>query len=618
MKRSYLALLAFSALFMTACSDFLDRPQQTKLTDDIYWRNDEELRLHANDYYPNYFVGYNSGWGSAWAPQNGLNFSDDQAVAGKQSTFENSVPSSRESTATSNSWLSQYVGATWNFAYVRKANIFINRVQTIAKNYVSEECYNHWLGVAEFFKAYEYCRLVTSFGDVPYFETEVADNDKATLYKDRTPRGEVMDNVYDLLKDAIEKVRVDDGANYINKYVVAGFTSRFMLFEGTWQYYHNLDKARAKKYLELAESAARLVMDSGKYAIATDFHTLFGSDDLAGNKECLMYRHYVLGQATHFVASYSNTRESQSPAPNLAFAKSFLNNDGTVSTATDADLTIENFVKNRDPRYEATMMDDYSTHSGTLFYQTKFIDRHGCSDHEKKMEAKYESNTNTNDAPVFRYAEVLLNWIEAKAVLAEMGSGSVTQADIDKSINVLRDRPLDKVAKDRGVKQTPHMSLAKITADFAPDRDKGQSSISGDYEVSPLMWEIRRERHMELAFEHSRLLDIKRWKKLHYMDNNLYPDTMLGPWVDMQKSVPSYLAPDSKTGKFTNWKVKKADGTIVTYDGTNADAMVGYFIPRNAVARDAFSDRSYLAPIGKAQIDNYAENGFTLTQTKGW
>ncbi len=71
------------------------------------------------------------------------------------------------------------------------------------------------------------------------------------------------------------------------------------------------------------------------------------------------------------------------------------------------------------------MMDDYSTHSGTLFYQTKFIDRHGCSDHEKKMEAKYESNTNTNDAPVFRYAEVLLNWIEAKAVLAEMGSGTV-------------------------------------------------------------------------------------------------------------------------------------------------------------------------------------------------
>ena len=277
-----------------------------------------------------------------------------------------------------------------------------------------------------------------------------------------------------------------------------------------------------------------------------------------------MYRHYVLGQATHFVASYSNTRESQSPAPNLAFAKSFLNNDGTVSTATDADLTIENFVKNRDPRYEATMMDDYSTHSGTLFYQTKFIDRHGCSDHEKKMEAKYESNTNTNDAPVFRYAEVLLNWIEAKAVLAEMGSGSVTQADIDKSINVLRDRPLDKVAKDRGVKQTPHMSLAKITADFAPDRDKGQSSISGAYEVSPLMWEIRRERHIELACEHSRLRDIKRWKKLHYMDNNLYPDTMLGPWVDMQKSVPTYLAPDSKTGQFTNWKVKQADGTFVT------------------------------------------------------
>ena len=55
----------------------------------------------------------------------------------------------------------------------------------------------------------------------------------------------------------------------------------------------------------------------------------------------------------------------------------------------------------------------------------------------------YGSNTNTNDAPVMRYAEVLLNWIEAKAELATLGGQAVTQNDIDKSINKIRSRPLD-------------------------------------------------------------------------------------------------------------------------------------------------------------------------------
>ena len=39
-----------------------------------------------------------------------------------------------------------------------------------------------------------------------------------------------------------------------------------------------------------------------------------------------------------------------------------------------------------------------------------------------------------------RYAEVLLNWIEAKAELATLGEAAVTQADIDRSINAIRKR----------------------------------------------------------------------------------------------------------------------------------------------------------------------------------
>lgn len=66
------------------------------------------------------------------------------------------------------------------------------------------------------------------------------------MYKDRTPRGEVMDNVYDDLKYAFDNIRLNDGDNVLNKYIAAGFITRIMLFEGTWQKYHKNDAERAK------------------------------------------------------------------------------------------------------------------------------------------------------------------------------------------------------------------------------------------------------------------------------------------------------------------------------------------------------------------------------------
>ena len=50
--------------------------------------------------------------------------------------------------------------------------------------------------------------------------------------KDRTPRNEVMDAVYDDFDFAMKNVRLDDGdAQYVNRYVVAAFVSRWALFE---------------------------------------------------------------------------------------------------------------------------------------------------------------------------------------------------------------------------------------------------------------------------------------------------------------------------------------------------------------------------------------------------
>lgn len=609
MKKIISVLCAAAAITFAGCDEVLDRPQLNTPTDDTYWRTESDARLFANSFYPNYFIGYGSGWSVAYSALRGMTFNDDLASEGKQSTFENKVPSSRANSSTGAvaTYLEQYVGPQWNFTWIRRANVFLDRLENRMQGKISDEAYKHWHAVASFFKCFSYARLVATYGDVPYFEKDFPNTDKETMFKDRDNRVLVMDKVHDMLKnDVLVNMRLSDGDNMLNRYVAAAFASRWMLFEGTWQKYHNGDQAAANKYLTLAKEAAEIVMNSGKYAIDAPFHTLFGSEDLKGNKECLMYRIFNdTEKVQHCIGSYSNGQESQAPAPNLSLIKSFICQDGKVyqhSELENADvLSIGNLTKTRDPRFEATFFDEVKVQSQTLLYANKFISRDGLALENPGANPLYGSNTNTNDGPIIRYAEVLLNWIEAKAEL-----GAVTQDDIDKSINQLRRRPLDAIAEAKGLKNTADMKLSDINESFDPARDA---------DVSPILWEIRRERRMELIFEHSRLHDIKRWHKLDYMDNEKNPDTMLGPWVNMKEEVPAYL-----DAQYIGQRVVvKADGTEVVFNGNNADEMVGYYKPSNAQPRDVFTDRNYCAPIGTQDIQLYWENGEkVLTQTKGW
>ena len=610
MKKYTLILIAVVALAFTGCKEFLDRPSLTQMNDGNYWTNENNVRLFANGFYANYFVGYNSSWTVDYAPLRGYTFNDDLTSTGKQSGFETQAPSSRTAASEGAAWMAQYNGPTWNFAWVRKSNLFIDRIEMMnGKALLTPEAYKHWSSVAKFFRGYEYSRLVSVFGDVPYYDKVLTDQDMDLLYKDRDSRTVVMDKVYDDFVYALDNMRLSDGnKQYLNRYVAAGFISRFMLFEGTWQKYHLNNTEKAKKYLELAVRAGQVVMDNSAFKFTSDFRSLFGSMDLANNAEVVMYRHYDAALSiTHAVASYSNTTESQAPSANLALIKSFICKDGKpykTSTVTNADkLDIATLIATRDPRFEATFANKTLKEASTLLYASKFIDRKGPTYRGGTYPPEYGSVTNTNDYPVIRLAEVVLNWVEAKAELATMGGAAVTQADIDKSINAIRSRPLDAEAIAKGVTKTAPLSIAALPND--PDRDA---------DVPALIWEIRRERRMEFFYEHTRLLDIKRWKKINYMSGTMNPDLLLGPWVNIAAEMPEWLVP-AKVGKL---KVKKADGTIVTYNGSNGADLVGYYIPENIADRDPFTDRVYMAPIGKNQISEYLDKGYTLTQTVGW
>jgi len=614
LRNKFLYIVLGTSITLTSCEKLLDRPVIDEIVDQpsSFWRGEGDVRLFATGFYPQYFNGYNSSWTTDYTPVRGYTLSDDITFYGQQASFENDVPPSRFEVLESASWLDEYAGPSWNFSWVRKSNIFLARLENEAKANLTNEQYNHWLAVARFFKGYEYARLTSVFGDVPYFEKQVSDTDFDTQYKDRDDRGFVMDKVYEDFVFVLDNIRTNDGVNVLDKNVAAAYISRLMLFEGSWQKYHALDQERAKKYLQLAERAAKIVMDSGKYTFTSDFKSLFASQNLATNKEVIMYRSYEATlNITHAIASYQNGLEAQATSANLNLIKEFATISGASAGASMGNdkYSLANLAVNLDPRFEATFDTDMNVRAASLVYGNKFVSRDGYN--LPSAVPIWSSNTNTSDAPVIRYAEVVLNWIEAKQILAEFfGGAGVTQSDLDISINLIRKRPLAAEAIAKGVKLTAPLNIGAIVND--PNRDA---------DVSPLMWEIRRERRMEFIFEFSRLQDLRRWKKLNKMDFALNSDYFMGPWVNLEKDAPSILedvnfttnpAPESLP------RVVNANGVTVVYNGKNASDMVGFYLIPNAKNRIKIGDKNYLSPVGQAQIVEYESRGYKLTQTKGW
>lgn len=624
MKRNIFSIIAIALIGLmgfTSCSDVLDRPSKTEKEDDKYWDNEAKVRLYANSFYDYFFPGYGTGWTVYYAPGvNNTSFSDDALSNSSQTNFTRQVPLSKGAiTTTTSNYQSEYQGPTWNFAFIRKINIMRDRLEDRMKGSLSDEAYNHWMGFARLFHGIEYARLVNVFGDVPYYEHELSNLDRDEVYKDRTPRDEVMDKVYEDFDFALNNIRKSDGEDNINRYMAAALVCRYALYEGSWQKYYYNNNERAQKFFELAKTAGDVVINSGRYAIVTPFRDLFCSTDLTKAKDVLLYRKYdsSLGK-THCVASYCNVNEALAQGPTADLIKSFCCVDGksykesTVASATD--FRLEKLIMTRDPRFEATFYDSLTNSSrSSMLYVVKFIPRAALnylSEPGGTPATAWTGTNNTTGFPVLRYSEVLLNWIEAKAELETLGGAAVTQDDIDISINAIRDRPLDAGQEALGVQKTAHMELATLSDD--PDRDA---------DVPQLLWEIRRERRMEFAFEQGRIIDLRRWHKLNYMDTTENPDILFGAYVDISRSGKNSMLGDMKNyvGKL---RVQKANGEFVVYDGNNKRQVKGWFQAETTEPRQPFLNitnvNPYLCPIGTNQINDYQIHGYTLTQTPGW
>lgn len=583
MKNTKFIMLFLLAIAIVGCEkDFLEEPPKDQMTDETYWTSEKAVETFAYAFYPAYFVGYSSGWGWGAYYRRHLDISDDFANTAPLQ-FTKNVPAS---------------GGGWSLSWVRKANIFINRVQDVP---MEDEAKNHWTGIGRFFRGLEYHDLVNRFGDMPWFENELTENDTEELYRPRDSRTFVMDKVLEDFQFAAANVREDvsNPGLEVNRNVVLGFMSRVFLFEGTWQKYQEGNMEKAREYLEAAKWAANEVISSGDYSLG-DYRDAFSSLDLSTNPEMILYREYESGNLTHTLVSYNN-KEPQIGSSKDAI-DNYLASDGlpiSISDVYEGDHGIENVMANRDGRlaetivpYELRLPGIFSNRATTGFASHKFLNE------SIKDAPEGSSLLNPTDAPVIRYGEVLINYAEAAAELNSIGGAGFDDSDLNESINVLRARP--------GVNLPPLQVMGNQPAVNGVVYD----DPARDPDVPSLIWEIRRERRTELMFEGFRWDDLRRWKKLEYTTttdgSNDATQINMGAWIDK-----------------TEYPEDTVDGLQLADENGNylpADATQGYIVPAfSPDSQRVFTDpKVYLYPVPLDQITLYAENGVELSQNPGW
>ena len=394
-------------------------------------------------------------------------------------------------------------GGGWTWTDLRNINYFLANsgkcpdAAAVAK-------YN---GLARFFRAYFYFNMVKRFGDVPWYSKAIEVGDQEMLTKARDPRTLVMDSVMADVNYAIANLGTTRQVNGITKWTALALKSRIALFEGTFRKYHTeFSLPNSDKFLDESIAASEDLMKNSGYSIynatpATAYLKLFASDN-AIESEVILARDFSDAlQVYHNLNYYTMTASYGKPGLEKRLVNSYLMKDGSRFTDKPGYQTMSYYdeVQDRDPRLSQTIKTPGYTRIGET---TPLVPEFGGTVTGYQLikfvsEPKWDTfNKDITDMPIFRYAEVLLNFAEAKAE-----KGTLTQEDLDRSVKLTRDRV-----------GMPNINLTTSNASPDPYLTQQYTQVSG--KNTGVILEIRRERRIELVMENFfRWDDLLRWKE---------------------------------------------------------------------------------------------------------
>ena len=546
MKRifQYMILAVGCMMTFAACNDeFLNRTPHDQMTDANFWQTEAHVESVANTF-------TSALQGKYW-----LNITEimaDSAPWAVTTAFR-TIGAGNFTTETSqiNSlWVTAYTG-------IGRVNYFLNNFHR-ADGKVDEKVLARYEAEAYFYRAYNYWVLTTYFGDVPYITDEL-NVEAPDVYRGRDPRATVIANITKDLEDHylnLPEHIVAASAEFgrVSQCAALALLSRIYLYN--------------EMYAEAVNAAERAMANSYHQLYSTgnpdkDYVNLFNYTGRASrnalNKETLLafVYNYDLGESAR--TSHNLSRECWVPGdyarfvPTNSMIEAYLTKDGEIWDPSAVN-TYEDVFKDRDPRMVQSILapntpweggksgDLLSTDDKIYTYPLLTNNKTAAMTYSGYYMRKYvEPSTvkyvthDDNDLIMLRYAEVLLNYAEAKERL-----GSLTQTDLDNSINLLRDRV-----------GMVHMKIDDLPAG------------------SNIRAEIQRERRVELFFEGHRYFDIIRWKQGHLLGEDLLGVNRR--WLDQNR-----LAVDLAG---LTWKTKGGEQYLLIEEGRTFNAGKHYLLP---------------------------------------
>lgn len=576
-------------------NDFLERYPLDQISNETFWNTENDLMVYNNGLYDlamnednvPILMGHYSDWQGQYASFWYLDeYSDNLAPTHQRHDRYQQVRAGKHIIPTNPQYFGWHDGG---WAFIRTINVFMDNHGRAIESGVPQATVNKYAGEARLFRGWFYADKISKYGRAPWVETEL-NIDSEKLFAPLDSRETVMNKVLEDLNFATQWLPNDWGdgnaPGRLNRWAALLIKSRICLFEGTWRKYHGIG-SDADMWLQEAASAAKELIDNGPYELYStgdpenDYQAIHKiRSDLSGVPEVIYWRRYQLGVLPNNVQNY---HKSYNGGATKSFVEDYLCADGlpiTLSEQYKGDASLKDVFENRDPRLRQTILhpDDVLrwqwNQSDTNRAYPRLEGMGGLSSNTGYSVCKvYEpiaahASYNSSDTPaiIMRLGEALLNYAEAMAEL-----GTITQTDLDISINRLRDRV-----------GMPHL-------DLNPPMDPRYANDG----ISALIVEIRRERRIELFMEGFRYDDLRRWKQGKKLEN---PD--LG--IRFDAAMKAEIDPEGEA--IVNTTTVNGIDYVDVYKGTDWD---------NPVFDE---NKHYLWPIPLSVISQNTN----ITQTPGW
>lgn len=527
MKKITLVFLVITFFSVSCNDDFLDVTPRDRYSDETVWTDPALVTAFVNNIYLGQQYGFQLEMLATLSDVAMSKRAETQAIV------NSNISDSYLSVFAPTYYVDSYRNYTWNNLYrnIRACNVFFDNIE---ESGLEGEEIERLKGEVHFLRGYFYFNLMKFFGGVPLIENALTPTDDLKVARNTLEETinfiiADCDAAAALLPESGDKARATVGAALTLKSNVLLYgASDLYNSEASWssgfqnpELVSYIGGNRAQRW-QAAKDAAKAVIDMGMYSLYGG--TSFDTPEAATENYVNIFLNHGNNEDI-FLCYYDNINRTdwQSPSPGLfngpngyhnwgantpigQFVDAFEMIDGTEFSWDNPEQSAAPY-ENRDPRFYATILydgapwrqrpDDVMAADPEGIVQTGFFEN---------ADGTYTAGLDTRQGPIedwngtytgyysrkfidpsinhqyerqqlpwrqMRYAEVLLNYVEACLELGE-------EAEAKQYLNMIRGRA-------------------------------GMPNIAEDETGEALMNHYRKERMIELSFEDHRYFDIRRW-----------------------------------------------------------------------------------------------------------